>query len=144
MGRIMARNLAASARQRLLNLSKTSGTDYNQLLIRYGIERLLYRLGGSGHADEFILDRQDLELAAVPTHVMHEVVRPDVVRVLRSARHAETPAATAAVRIMSCLRFRGIRFSFQDLAKRRRRGRELQPFRLMWSRHSNEPEESGC
>ena len=51
----MARNLAASARQRLLNLSKTSGTDYNQLLIRYGIERLLYRLGGSGHADEFIL-----------------------------------------------------------------------------------------
>jgi predicted nucleotidyltransferase component of viral defense system len=51
----MARNVAASARQRLLNLSKRSGTDYNQMLIRYAIERLLYRLGRSNHADAFIL-----------------------------------------------------------------------------------------
>jgi predicted nucleotidyltransferase component of viral defense system len=49
------RNLAASARQRLLNLSKTSGTDYNQLLIRYAIERFLYRLSLSSHRDAFIL-----------------------------------------------------------------------------------------
>jgi hypothetical protein len=49
------RNLAASARQRLLNLSKASGTDYNQLLIRYAIERFLYRLSLSTHRDAFIL-----------------------------------------------------------------------------------------
>lgn len=49
------RNLAASARQRLLNLSKASGTDYNQLLIRYAIERFLYRLSFSAHRDAFIL-----------------------------------------------------------------------------------------
>jgi hypothetical protein len=49
------RNLAASTRQRLLNLSKTSGTDYNQLLIRYAIERFLYRLSLSSHRDAFIL-----------------------------------------------------------------------------------------
>lgn len=49
------RNIAASARQRLLNLSKTNGTDYNQLLIRYAIERFLYRLSLSVHRDAFIL-----------------------------------------------------------------------------------------
>jgi hypothetical protein len=49
------RNMAASARQRLLNLSRSSGTDFNQLLIRYAIERFLYRLGLSSHRDAFIL-----------------------------------------------------------------------------------------
>jgi hypothetical protein len=49
------RNVAASARQRLLNLSKSIGTDYNQLLIRYAIERFLYRLTISTHRDVFIL-----------------------------------------------------------------------------------------
>jgi predicted nucleotidyltransferase component of viral defense system len=49
------RNIAASARQRLLNLSKSGGTDYNQLLIRYAIERLLYRLSISSHKDTFVL-----------------------------------------------------------------------------------------
>jgi len=49
------RNIAASARQRLLNLSRSIGTDYNQLLIRYAIERFLYRLSVSSHRDAFIL-----------------------------------------------------------------------------------------
>jgi hypothetical protein len=49
------RNIAASVRQRLLNLSRSGGTDYNQLLIRYAIERLLYRLSLSSHRDAFIL-----------------------------------------------------------------------------------------
>ena len=49
------RNVAASARQRLLNLSKSIGADYNQLLIRYAIERFLYRLSVSAHRDAFIL-----------------------------------------------------------------------------------------
>jgi predicted nucleotidyltransferase component of viral defense system len=49
------RNVAASARQRLLNLSKASSVDYNQLLVRYAIERLLYRLSRSRHRENFVL-----------------------------------------------------------------------------------------
>jgi predicted nucleotidyltransferase component of viral defense system len=49
------RNVAASVRQRLLNLSKASGVDYNQLLIHYAIERLLYRLSRSRHRENFVL-----------------------------------------------------------------------------------------
>ena len=38
------RNLAASVRQRLLNLAQAQKEDFNLVLTRYGIERLLYRL----------------------------------------------------------------------------------------------------
>lgn len=38
-----------------MNLSKASGVDYNQLLIRYAIERLLYRLSRSRHRENFVL-----------------------------------------------------------------------------------------
>jgi hypothetical protein len=50
-----AKNVSASVRQRLLNLAKASGTDYNQLLIRHAIERLLFRLASSPHAKSFVL-----------------------------------------------------------------------------------------
>lgn len=46
---------AHSARQRLLNRSRETGKDYNLLLTWFGIERLLYRLSRSEHADQFIL-----------------------------------------------------------------------------------------
>ena len=36
-------NLPASVRQRLLNLSRDRGEDFNLTLMRYGTERLLYR-----------------------------------------------------------------------------------------------------
>jgi predicted nucleotidyltransferase component of viral defense system len=49
------RDLAASVRQRLLNLAKSRGEDFNFVLIRYALERLLYRLSQSRHADAFIL-----------------------------------------------------------------------------------------
>lgn len=48
-------NLPASIRQRLLNLSRDRGEDFNLTLTRYGIERLLYRLSQSEHADHFVL-----------------------------------------------------------------------------------------
>lgn len=51
----MTRNMAASVRQRLLNRAKTTQENYNNLLLRYGIERLLYRISVSAHADEFVL-----------------------------------------------------------------------------------------
>lgn len=49
------KNLAASVRQRLLNLSRDRREDFNLLLTRFGIERLLYRLSKSEHANDFIL-----------------------------------------------------------------------------------------
>lgn len=44
-----------SVRARLLNLSRSQGEDFQRLLVRYAIERLLYRLSISEHADAFVL-----------------------------------------------------------------------------------------
>ena len=49
------KNLAASIHQRLLHVARTTGQDFQQLLTRFAIERLLVRLVESTHADEFIL-----------------------------------------------------------------------------------------
>jgi predicted nucleotidyltransferase component of viral defense system len=42
-------------RQRLLNLSRQRGEDFNFTLTRYGNERLLYRLARSRYRDQFVL-----------------------------------------------------------------------------------------
>lgn len=49
------RNIGASVRARLLNLSKESGQNYHLLLTRYALERLLYRLTQTPHRDRFVL-----------------------------------------------------------------------------------------
>lgn len=49
------RNLAASVRQRLLDLSRQQREEFQGLLTRYALERLLYRLGQSEYRDTFIL-----------------------------------------------------------------------------------------
>lgn len=49
------RDLAASVRQRLMNLSRERSEDFQLVLTRYGLERLLYRLAQSPHASEFVL-----------------------------------------------------------------------------------------
>lgn len=51
----MIKDLAASVRARLLNIAKADKTDFNQVLVRYALERLLYRLSQSQHADNFVL-----------------------------------------------------------------------------------------
>ena len=51
----MANDLAASVRARLLNIAKAEQTDFNSVLVRYALERFLYRLGQSAHADHFVL-----------------------------------------------------------------------------------------
>lgn len=69
MNRPQPVNLAASAHQRLLNLSQEMGEDFNFLLSRYVIERLLYRLYRSQYADQFVLKGALLFLVwAVPVH----------------------------------------------------------------------------
>lgn len=48
-------NIAASIRQRLLNLARERGEDFQQLLVSYALERVLYRLAQSHHRDRFVL-----------------------------------------------------------------------------------------
>ena len=49
------KNSAASVRQRLLNASRATGEPFDLLLTRYGVERLLFRLGCSPWNSEFVL-----------------------------------------------------------------------------------------
>ncbi|MES2296683.1 MAG: nucleotidyl transferase AbiEii/AbiGii toxin family protein [Pseudomonadota bacterium] len=51
----MKKDLPASVRARLLTLAKAQGVDFNQILIRFALERFLYRLSVSKHADRFVL-----------------------------------------------------------------------------------------
>jgi predicted nucleotidyltransferase component of viral defense system len=48
-------NLAASVRARLLNVAKAQAVDFNQVLVRFALERILYRLTQSPYADRFLL-----------------------------------------------------------------------------------------
>ena len=49
------RNVPASIRQRLLNLSRRRGIRFNAVLQRYAAERFLYRLSASDEVDRFTL-----------------------------------------------------------------------------------------
>jgi len=58
-------DLAASVRARLLRLSRERKEDFNRILNRYAIERLLYRLSQSRHRDQFVLKGATLLLPLV-------------------------------------------------------------------------------
>lgn len=45
-------NVSASVRARLLDIAKAQGVDFNQVLVRFALERILFRLSQSGHADQ--------------------------------------------------------------------------------------------
>lgn len=49
------KNLGASVRARLLRLSKENGQSFDLVLTRFALERLLFRLSQSPHADRFVL-----------------------------------------------------------------------------------------
>lgn len=49
------RNLAASIRQKLLNIASQRKDDFGLILTRYALERLLYRLSQSGFREQFVL-----------------------------------------------------------------------------------------
>ncbi len=55
-------NIGHSVFQRLLNHAKNRGEDFNFVLLRYGAERLLYRLSVSPYAGDFILKGASLFL----------------------------------------------------------------------------------
>jgi predicted nucleotidyltransferase component of viral defense system len=48
-------NRAASIKQKLLTLARGQGRAYDVVLVRYALERILYRLSISHHRDKFIL-----------------------------------------------------------------------------------------
>jgi hypothetical protein len=52
---VKGQNRAASVRARLLNRAKAEKQDFNLVLTRYALERLLYRLSRSKYAEHFLL-----------------------------------------------------------------------------------------
>ena len=67
------KNLAASVHARLAQLRAKTGEDYNVLLVRFTLERLLYRLSRSRHRDQFIL--KGAMLFAVWDSALHRATR---------------------------------------------------------------------
>ena len=55
MTRLSPVNVAQSVHQRLLTRAKSEGRPFNELLQHYAIERFLYRLGRSEHAEKLLL-----------------------------------------------------------------------------------------
>lgn len=49
------KNMAASVKARLMNVAIKRSEVFNLVVVRYGIERLLFRLTQSGYADRFLL-----------------------------------------------------------------------------------------
>ena len=67
------RNLPASVRQRLLTLSQQRQQPFDLILVRYAVERLLYRLSCSAHANRFVL--KGAMLFAVWSDTLHRPTR---------------------------------------------------------------------
>lgn len=84
------KNLAASVKQRLINYAQSNGLDFNALLSRFVMERLLYRLSKSSYDCDFYLKgamlfvlweknphrpTKDLDLLFIPHHDQNELMR---------------------------------------------------------------------
>jgi len=131
-------NIAASVRQRLLNLARAENRPFNELLQYYAMERFLYRLSRSGHSERFILKgalmlrvwnspaqrpTMDIDLLGITSN------RPeDVSEVIREIMDVEveadglvySPASVRAERITEDAAYDGIRIRFEvqlDTAK---------------------------
>lgn len=67
------KNLSASVHARLAQRRTKTGEDYNVLLVRFTLERLLYRLSRSKHREQFVLKGAMLFALWEPT--LHRVTR---------------------------------------------------------------------
>ena len=67
------KNLAASVHARLAQRRAKTGEDFNVLLVRFSLERLLYRLSRSKHREQFVLKGAMLFALWEPT--LHRVTR---------------------------------------------------------------------
>jgi len=50
------KNIAASVRQRLLNLAQERGQAFDVVLVAFALERLIYRLSISEYRNRFVLN----------------------------------------------------------------------------------------
>lgn len=76
MSSLGPKNMADSVKQRLLNLSKQDGGDFNFLLARYAVERLLFRLASSPYGGAFILKGAmlfHLQSSEIPHRATHDL-----------------------------------------------------------------------
>lgn len=55
MSQALPTNVAASVKQRLLNRARERKEDFNLLLTKYGLERMLYRVSQSKYRNLFVL-----------------------------------------------------------------------------------------
>ena len=67
------KNLAASVHARLAQRRAKTGEDFNVLLVRFSLERLLYRLSRPEHREQFVLKGAMLFALWEPT--LHRVTR---------------------------------------------------------------------
>lgn len=130
MKRPRTRNVAASVRQRLLNVAHASDRPFNELLQYFAMERFLFRLSRSPHSGRFVL-KGALMLAAWrvsltrPTmdidllgHVANDIER--IVAVVREVCRQEVepdgldfdPATVAGERIAEETEYAGVRVHF--------------------------------
>lgn len=79
-----APNMAASVRDRLLALARSRGWEFNRVLARYGVERVLSRLAASPHRTRFLL--KGASLFTVWEGAPHRATRD--LDLLGMARHA--------------------------------------------------------
>ena len=68
------KNVAESVLARLLNIARANGLVYNELLMRYILERIFYRVGKSRHSGKFILKGGNLFVFWQGGHVRVYVV----------------------------------------------------------------------
>lgn len=84
------KNVSASIKQKLLNHARQTNLDFNALLIRFAMERLLYRLSISPYREQFYLKgamlfvlwentahrpTKDLDLLFIPKHDSDQLVK---------------------------------------------------------------------
>ena len=89
------RNLPASVRQRLTNIADAHGEPFQTVLVRFGLERLLYRLSRSKHRDRFVL--KGALLFAVWSNAPHRPTMDVDLMSAASANVAELVAAFNAI-----------------------------------------------
>jgi len=126
------RNVAASVRARLLNKARADKQDFNLLLTRYALERILYRLSISEYRDQFLLKGSLLfdlwfDMPHRPTHdadllgfTLAEV--PELITVFQEICKIESddgitfqPDTVRAVEIRKEANYAGIRVTLMGL-----------------------------
>ena len=94
MSRLIKRDVSASIRQRLLDLSKREHRPLGEVLQYYTMERFLFRLSKSKYADRFIL-KGALLLAVWRSEVSQSTIDIDLLGRIENSKETITAAIRA-------------------------------------------------